>query len=260
MKICPQCSTQYADDTLSFCLDDGTRLVGGTVETPTVVLNEAETVVRNAGAWQSGQPTQFVPQNYPQQAPPPVPTARSGSGGSKVFIVIAAVALGFFAIVGILAVAGYVYFNASAPAVANVNANRTPVPNSNRPSVNTISPTPAISPSPTPTATQAPANVPSPTPKSEVASYPSTQRLKMSSGSYTSSASGSINPGDTRSFVLACRAGQQLTASIASGGPCVTISNGGSAIKWTTVQGDNKVMVRNNCQDVAKFSLSVSVY
>ncbi|HKS29975.1 MAG TPA: hypothetical protein VJS44_19290 [Pyrinomonadaceae bacterium] len=29
MKRCPRCSRTYTDDTLSYCLDDGTRLIGG---------------------------------------------------------------------------------------------------------------------------------------------------------------------------------------------------------------------------------------
>ena len=29
MKYCPACSSQYSDDTLSFCLQDGTPLEGG---------------------------------------------------------------------------------------------------------------------------------------------------------------------------------------------------------------------------------------
>ena len=50
MKICPQCRTRYQDDTLSFCLDDGTPLVAGPQsDTPTVVLGETETYVARSG-------------------------------------------------------------------------------------------------------------------------------------------------------------------------------------------------------------------
>ncbi len=50
MKSCPQCGTQYPDDTLQFCLQDGARLRGPLMaDTPTVVLNETETVVARGG-------------------------------------------------------------------------------------------------------------------------------------------------------------------------------------------------------------------
>lgn len=46
MKSCPICKTRYTDDTLQFCLQDGTPLVSQEVtETPTVVLGETPTVV-----------------------------------------------------------------------------------------------------------------------------------------------------------------------------------------------------------------------
>ncbi|MGD9561604.1 MAG: hypothetical protein AB7F88_04465 [Pyrinomonadaceae bacterium] len=44
MKRCPECRRDYADDTLSFCLEDGTALVQGSVPSPdeprTVILSE----------------------------------------------------------------------------------------------------------------------------------------------------------------------------------------------------------------------------
>jgi hypothetical protein len=40
MKKCPQCGRDYNDDTLSFCLDDGSELLFGpsSGESPTVIL------------------------------------------------------------------------------------------------------------------------------------------------------------------------------------------------------------------------------
>lgn len=47
MKSCPNCQTHYTDDTLQFCLQDGTPLVSQSEETsaPTVVLDETATVI-----------------------------------------------------------------------------------------------------------------------------------------------------------------------------------------------------------------------
>ncbi|HVE57088.1 MAG TPA: hypothetical protein VNB22_09685 [Pyrinomonadaceae bacterium] len=48
MKYCPSCQITYADETLRFCLQDGTGLLDypGTVPLPTVDWSEKETVVR----------------------------------------------------------------------------------------------------------------------------------------------------------------------------------------------------------------------
>ena len=49
MKKCPACGTQYSDDTLLYCLQDGTSLESVFItETPTVVLDEVETAPRAA--------------------------------------------------------------------------------------------------------------------------------------------------------------------------------------------------------------------
>ena len=47
MKYCPSCGTQYTDDSLRFCLQDGSRLlVPSDGETPTVAFDETPTVTR----------------------------------------------------------------------------------------------------------------------------------------------------------------------------------------------------------------------
>lgn len=49
MKTCPNCQTRYTDDTLQFCLQDGTPLIPEITETsaPTVLMSEEQTVVKN---------------------------------------------------------------------------------------------------------------------------------------------------------------------------------------------------------------------
>lgn len=64
MKQCPHCRTTYTDDTLLFCLQDGTPLapLRSSTDQPTVAWNEPETVVRQrAGDWQPSQVTQIQP-------------------------------------------------------------------------------------------------------------------------------------------------------------------------------------------------------
>ena len=69
MKICPACKRNYADDSLRFCLDDGTVLVSSTPQ-PTLRIPAPE---------DSGNaPTKVM---YPRQtlkAPPPGPTVPAG--------------------------------------------------------------------------------------------------------------------------------------------------------------------------------------
>ena len=47
MKVCPTCDTTFTDDSLSYCLHDGTQLVSGESE-PTVVIERAVPTVPNA--------------------------------------------------------------------------------------------------------------------------------------------------------------------------------------------------------------------
>ena len=56
MKRCPECRRDYYDDTLSFCLSDGTELVYGLVdEPPTAILSEPPPLAR--GTTPSESPT-----------------------------------------------------------------------------------------------------------------------------------------------------------------------------------------------------------
>jgi ketosteroid isomerase-like protein len=62
MMICPQCGTQYGDDGLRYCLQDGTPLTPGSVTgAPTVELGDAETVVSPSRS------RQVSPQPYPEE-------------------------------------------------------------------------------------------------------------------------------------------------------------------------------------------------
>src|SRR5215207_7794872 len=51
MKVCPTCRTQYTDETLRFCLQDGAMLAEvRETHTPADELDETPTVVRQMGA------------------------------------------------------------------------------------------------------------------------------------------------------------------------------------------------------------------
>jgi hypothetical protein len=66
MKYCPSCQSTFADDSLRFCLQDGTGLLdyADNAPAPTVDFNETETVVRRkpeTSAWQPSRVTQNTP-------------------------------------------------------------------------------------------------------------------------------------------------------------------------------------------------------
>ncbi len=124
MKVCPACRTQYSDDTLSFCLQDGTPLASGfDVETPTVTLGEVETVgVRRdrvnvpidsgAAAWQQSQVTN-------------VASLRPREKRSNTAIAVAATAVGMLFLFGVIGIAAWIFLKNSGQQVQQ-NANNTP--------------------------------------------------------------------------------------------------------------------------------------
>src|SRR5687768_11675701 len=73
MKRCPECRRDYTDETLNFCLDDGTRLVDGPAadESATVILSEP-------GTGETGIPPSESPTVQLQ-----TPVTVDGSGRSK---------------------------------------------------------------------------------------------------------------------------------------------------------------------------------
>ena len=150
MKRCPACRSQYTDDTLQFCLQDGTPL-------QTVAAESSE------GTWQPAPPEEETIVSERSSRPyPPVPTPGNvvpARTKSRTGLLIFASALGTLLLVGILA-AGYLISrraqqNARSGSNINVNVSRTPEP--------AQSPSPTPSPSPTSNAANANSEA-SPTP------------------------------------------------------------------------------------------------
>lgn len=129
MKICPQCQNTYTDDSLQFCLQDGTRLnfVSPASQQPIANWNdEAQTVMRgehpqmriNLPEQQTAPPTN--PQTIFQPEPPPK---------SKAWLFVL-LGLLFFLVIGGLGVFGGLYYlNSGGSAVVQNNTNT--VSNSN---------------------------------------------------------------------------------------------------------------------------------
>ncbi len=135
MLQCPNCQTTYADETLSFCLNDGTALVRMPGEQATVVRRSSDPIRVDI-------PTvAAAPQYVPARQVAPGTTWASSSGGPlKILLAAAVVLVLLLAVIG--GVGALLYFN-SGPRQAAANiAKPTPTPATNA----------ATSPSPIPTA------------------------------------------------------------------------------------------------------------
>jgi ketosteroid isomerase-like protein len=126
MKTCPNCHTQYTDDTLRFCLQDGTPLDAARVtEQPTVSLSgqETETVVRANVEVPDSEITQFKQKQNSgtTNVSSHPPEAASGSRTSLVVAATAAVMMLLFGIVGIGA---WLYLRGGDDVANNTKANQ----------------------------------------------------------------------------------------------------------------------------------------
>lgn len=134
MKQCPQCHKTYADDSLRFCLDDGSQLIvlgGGQTEAETVMSFSPANQVRIE-----------IPQDKPSTpsfTPPPsyqIPQQPPAKGGSSILKILAIVLVVLFLLLGVMGFAGYLFYRSMGvgPDPANTNTANT---------ANTASPTPS---------------------------------------------------------------------------------------------------------------------
>jgi hypothetical protein len=123
MKYCPNCRSNYTDDNLQFCLQDGTQLV----------KDEPETVMRNPMRIELNQPPSSPnftqPQTGFQTAPQPEPPK------SKTGLIVLGTALATFLLLGLAGIGAWLFLSKQTPQVVqntNVNANtNTTVANAN---------------------------------------------------------------------------------------------------------------------------------
>ena len=111
MKQCPTCRTTYTDETLKFCLADGSTLVD--------LGSEAETFVR------PGVRVDVSPPTYPTV---PTSTPAPAKGSPVLKIVIAIIVVGFLGLLGLGAAGALFYMNSGGSNVAVASSTPTPVP------------------------------------------------------------------------------------------------------------------------------------
>jgi hypothetical protein len=134
MKNCPRCKANYTDETLSFCLQDGTPLVAFLDEAETVIsskkqiLNDFETN-RDANSWSNS-------------------TEVAEPKKSNTVIVVFATILLTSLLLGAVGIGSWFYLRSNQPmqVVQNTNVNQSSTPN-----VNIATPTPTSTPTPKPT-------------------------------------------------------------------------------------------------------------
>ncbi len=118
MKNCPACLTQYTDDTLQYCLQDGTPLVDiRQADVPTVALGEADTVVQLPPGDMRFDTQPDGPKNAVAYQP------SDKRSGSRTAIAVAITAFVMFIIFGLLGLASFLYFRDRQPVeTANVKS------------------------------------------------------------------------------------------------------------------------------------------
>ena len=155
MRYCPNCQTRYTDDTLKFCLQDGTPLADEPdVTPPTVAFGETETVAAprrveplridvpppDERGWQPSQETQIAP---------PVQTAAPPKK-SRTFLVVLATAFITLLLLAVGGIGAWLYLRNNRNQVAvnsRGNANdQISAANANAKANQKISPTPTASP------------------------------------------------------------------------------------------------------------------
>lgn len=111
MKQCPACKTTYTDDSLSFCLADGTPLTAIRDEEPTVVRDNLRI---------------DIPSESSPRSTPPTASSSGTSSGKWVKISVVTLLLGIL-LFTIAVVFGFVFYYNSGSPNTNVDS-KTPIP------------------------------------------------------------------------------------------------------------------------------------
>jgi hypothetical protein len=221
MKKCPHCRRTFDED-YEFCLEDGTRLTA-----------------EPGGFQTSGEmPTRYIPR--------PLSAAPAPAAPSRLPYVI-------IAILAAVIVAGGAYFFTQSGGSTRVDSFET-VRTENSPA-KTSAPAPAAT-------TIAPVNLATPAvtqPSVPVRPRVSTARVRFAKGAVTSSVSGLLLGGEVRNYVLACRAGQQLSAGLSTSNGCAAFSDGSTTLRGITRKGDNTITVVNKCDGSGGYTLNITI-
>lgn len=167
MKQCPSCQTKYTDDTLKFCLQDGTPLVNtanAETEMPTVAFTDSETLVSPRQVERLDIPVEkpISQENWQPEQETRVSVFEPEPKKSNTFLVVALTAFVTLLLFG-GAVGTWFYLKKDKTQITQNNKNKGVVNQNVIPQENLnkeVSPSPTIadspSPSPSPTSTATP--------------------------------------------------------------------------------------------------------
>jgi hypothetical protein len=224
MKSCPKCRQVFSDE-YSFCLTDGTPLIGAGAytEEPTVVIDRP---------------------------------ARGRSKGRSLLIFVLAALLAFS--LGTTAAVLYFFWprRTEVSQIPTNTANATPSPSASVPSPSpSPSATPRASKTPTPSAEETPPEQVDP--EVPISPDPGPTRIAFLPGRIEQTVPGTVN--DRRSYFLYAHDGQTLSARLSSRQDCAIFDSGDTSVRYTTQTGNNSLTVVNQCDQPVRFSLSVTI-
>ena len=111
MKFCPNCKTTYSDDSLLYCLSDGTNLIAMPSAEKTIEMNAATNPMRFDVPSQS-DPTVFAPRNFQ-------PQTENIKKGISPWLVVPLMGI---LLLSVAALTGYILLKPSEIVVSNSNS------------------------------------------------------------------------------------------------------------------------------------------
>jgi hypothetical protein len=251
MKTCPSCHRTYSDDTLAFCLDDGSPLY--------VSYDSEATRVIPADRLPPGATVASIP------LPPQQPHGQTFSSQAisntghrtnpLLYVIIALLAL----IAGGGVVALLLFGRSSNPnnQIANVAANNQPDPV--RQQKQDLQNQQAELDRERQRLEDERKKLESQKTKPIETTGPSVDtpaRISFRRGSVQETIPGVV--AHSKSYVLKAKAGQYLSATVTSNG-CAVFTAGSTSMNFVTASGDNWITVVNNCGSQTPFNLTVDI-
>jgi hypothetical protein len=123
MKVCPTCQSRYTDDTLLYCLQDGSALVSDESQNPAPTVaytGELETVVKNRQADTSSHSQE--PQTHVQQMGGTAEYQTQPKTSNTALILIIAL-LAMILVFGAIGIGAWLYFSKGKPETVDININ-----------------------------------------------------------------------------------------------------------------------------------------
>jgi hypothetical protein len=84
-------------------------------------------------------------------------------------------------------------------------------------------------------------------------------RIRFARGRTSTTVSSTLRGMGERSYVLAARSGQTLSANVSSRNGCIMFGNTRTSLNYVTDRGDNYFNLMNQCRSASTFTLTISI-